>query len=125
MANGFSAARVAFTDNFAALGAAIYDYVPPAVAGNAIFVFPDEPYVTFPGLSIQNIRLRLKLTAVVPFNDNQGALINLEELIKGILAAMPSGVIINDFGAPNVTQVGNANLLVAETTVELPTTLGD
>lgn len=122
----FATLRDAFTDSFAGLDAAVYDYSPPVVPGPAIFIFPAEPYAEPYAIGTGRIRVRFRLTAAVPHNDNQGALGNLEDLILGILTNLPSGVTtVGGFTAPSMTQVGPSSLLVSELTCELVTTTGD
>ena len=122
---GFSVARDAFTDAFAGLTAAVYDYAPPIVPGPSIFVFPDDPYVEFHSINVGRLTLRFLLTAAVPMNDNQGSLVNLEDLVIGIITNLPAGTVIQSVGAPAVTQVGPSSLLVSEMAVQVTTTLGD
>ena len=121
----FATLRDTFTDAFAAIGANVYDYTPPVVSTPAVFVFPADPYVTLETVGIGRVTVRLQLTAAVAANDNQGALGNLEDLLLGIITAMPQGVRMGSVSAPSMTQVGPTSLLVSEMTVELVTTTGD
>ena len=121
MAN-FSAVRDAFTDAFENQGAVVYDYVPPAISTPAIFVFPADPYLVPVTLKPNTVRMNLRLTAAVAYNDNQGSLNNLEDLLIKIINSLPAGVVLTAVGAPSVTQIGVGNYLVSEMTAELVTT---
>lgn len=121
----FAAARDAVTDVFAAVDAAVYDYVPPMVAGPSIFVFPNDPYVEFRTPGLARVLLNLRLTALVPYIDGQAALENLETLMIDILSVIPSGWQIGPMSAPSITAVGPSNCLVSEMTVTVATALGD
>lgn len=121
----FATIRDTFTDAFEAIGANVYDYAPPVVSTPAVFVFPDDPYCTFETIGAGRITLRLRLTAAVAANDNQAALNNLEDLILGMVSAMPTGVRFDSITAPSMTQVGPSSLLVTEMAVQMVTTTGD
>ena len=121
----FATLRDTFTDAFAAIGANVYDYTPPVVSTPAVFIFPADPYLTGEFIGNGRVTVRFQLTAAVAHNDNQGALGNLEDLLLGIIGAMPQGVRMTGATAPSMTQVGPSSLLVSEMTVELVTTTGD
>lgn len=121
----FATLRDTFTDAFEAIGANVYDETPPVVSTPAVFVFPAEPYIETETIGAGRIKIRFQLTAAVTALDNKAALANLEDLLLGIIGAMPAGVRHNAISAPAMTQVGPSNLLVSEMTVELVTTTGD
>lgn len=123
MAN-FATARDGLMDSFENLGFAVYDYTPPAISTPCAFVFPDDPYVEFQTIgSATRVNLRFRLTAAVANNDNQAALVNLEDVICDLATHLPQNARIGAFGGPQITQVGVTNLLVSEALVEITTTI--
>lgn len=99
--------------------ATVYDHVPEGVIPPAVVIVPDSPYLEFDLISHSAVRAKVNLTisACVAYNSNPGALDNLEQLIISILAAIPSGYEVGSVDRPTVTQVGAANLLVADVRV--------
>jgi hypothetical protein len=114
-----SSIRATLASAFSSLSANVYDHVPEGVIPPAIVVVPDSPYLQFDTISKSAIRAKVNMTitACVAYNSNPGSLDNLEQLIIGILTNIPSGYEVGDVDKPTVTQVGAANLLVADVRV--------
>ena len=54
------------------------------------------------------------IAAAVAYNNNAGALDNLEKLVIQILAAIPSGYIVGDVSRPSIVALGSSNLLISD-----------
>ena len=51
------------------------------------------------------------------YNNNSGALNNLEVLMISIIENMPAGYFVGDVTTPQLTAIGTANLLTSDLTV--------
>ena len=118
-ANSIAETRSALATAFSALSANVYPSVPESPIPPAIVVVPDSPYmeVILIGKSKTQVKLNFAITAIVASNSNAGSLDNLEQLIIGILAAMPAGYVVGVIEKPTVLEVGQSPMLVADINV--------
>jgi hypothetical protein len=118
-ANTIAETRSALATAFSALSANVYPSVPESPIPPAIVVVPDSPYmeVVLIGKSKTQVNLNFAITAIVASNSNAGSLDNLEQLIIGILAAMPAGYVVGVIEKPTVLEVGQSPMLVADINV--------
>jgi hypothetical protein len=118
-ANSIAETRSALATAFNALSANVYPSVPESPIPPAIVVVPDSPYmeVVLIGKSKTQVKLNFAITAIVASNSNAGSLDNLEQLIIGILAAMPAGYVVGVIEKPTVLEVGQSPMLVADINV--------
>ena len=103
----------------ASVTASVYSSPPEAVIPPAAVIVPDSPYLetTTIGKSAVRVKINFTVTAVVAYNNNAGALDNLEQLIISIMQAMPTGYIVGDVQRPTIQAVGASNMLVADLAV--------
>jgi hypothetical protein len=104
------------------VNASVYNYPAPIVSAPAIVIVIDEPMA-----EVKTIGSRLRFAAnyklqvcVAPM-DNLGALEAIEALVVDVLAAMPDNVIVGPVSAPNVTTVGDSDLVVVEIPAQVQT----
>ena len=111
--------RAALANAFSALSANVYASVPESPIPPAIVVVPDSPYmeVVLIGKAKTQVKINFAITAIVASNSNAGSLDNLEQLIIGILAAMPAGYVVGVIEKPTVLEVGQSPMLVADINV--------
>jgi hypothetical protein len=111
--------RATLANAFSALAANVYASVPESPIPPAIVVVPNSPYmeVVLIGKAQTKVKLNFAITAIVSSNSNAGSLDNLEKLIIGILAAMPSGYVVDVVEKPTVLEVGQSPMLVADINV--------
>ena len=64
--------------------------------------------------AVTKVQLNYRITAEVAYNSNPGSLVNLENLIISILAAMPAGWVVGQVETPQIVQVGASNVLSAD-----------
>jgi len=97
------------------VAASVYESVPEALIAPACLIIPGTPYMetTLISSSIQ-VKLNFTITAAVAYNNNAGALDNLEKLVIQILAAIPSGYIVGDVSRPSITALGSSNFLTSD-----------
>jgi hypothetical protein len=101
------------------VAASVYSSVPESVIAPACVIVYDSPMMesTLIGKSAVRVKLNFVISAAVAFNNNAGALDNLEKLIISILAVMPSGYVVGNVQTPQVISLGSSNLLSADLSV--------
>ena len=103
----------------AGVSATVYAYVPETVIPPAVVIVPDAPYME-PNIinkATTKVKLNFAISCAVAYNSNPGSLDNLEQLIMGVLTALPNGYEVGNIQRPTVTQVGPSSLLVADISV--------
>jgi hypothetical protein len=118
-ANSIAETRATLANAFSGLAASSYSSVPESPIPPAIVILPDSPYmeIVLIGRTATKVKLNFKITAIVASNSNAGSLDNLEKLIIGILAAMPSGYVVDVVEKPTILEVGQSPMLVADINV--------
>lgn len=110
--------RSTLASAFSSLAATSYAYVPESPIPPAIVVVPSSPYlepITIGALS--KVKINFTITAIVQYNSNPASLDNLEQLIMGILAAIPSGYEVGNVEKPVPLEVGASTMLCADINV--------
>jgi hypothetical protein len=107
--------RAPLATALAGVTASVYQSVPEAVIAPACLIIPGTPYMetTLISSTIQ-LKLNFTISAVVAYNNNAGALDNLEKLVIEILAAIPSGYIVGDVSRPSIITLGSSNFLTSD-----------
>jgi hypothetical protein len=107
--------RAPLATALAGVTASVYESVPEAVIAPACFIIPGTPYMETRLISSAiQLKLNFTISAVVAYNNNAGALDNLEKLAIEILAAIPSGYEVGDVSRPSIITLGSSNFLIAE-----------
>ena len=116
--------RNAIASSLAAAGRVVLAYPAENITAPALVLVPGSPYLTpqVIGGANKRVNIRFDLTAIVNAADNQAALANLENLMLATFTALPAGVVIGSWSQPTVTQVGNADMLISQVSIELATT---
>ena len=107
--------RAPLATALAGVTASVHESVPEALIAPACLIIPGTPYMetTLISSTIQ-LKLNFTISAVVAYNNNAGALDNLEKLVIEILAAIPSGYIVGDVSRPSIVALGSSNLLISD-----------
>jgi hypothetical protein len=120
--NAFKAARESVAAALADVQANVYEYPPELVASPAVVLVVDEPMAE---PLVIGSRLRFaanyKLMVCVAPMTNLGSLEAVEALVIEVLAALPVNVLVGPVTAPNVTQVGQSDLVVCEIPLQVQT----
>jgi GTP:adenosylcobinamide-phosphate guanylyltransferase len=98
------------------LVASVYEVVPEVMTSPAVIISPDSPYLE-PNIinqSTTKVQINMIVTAAVGYQNNAGALDNLEQLVISILGAMPSGYVVGDVQRPSVLEAQTGKYLVAD-----------
>lgn len=111
--------RAALATAFNSLAATSYGFVPESPIPPAIVVVPSTPYMEIVLINdaTTKVKVNFAITAIVSYNSNPASLDNLEKLIIGILAAMPSGYIVGNVEKPTPLEVGASTMLCADINV--------
>lgn len=115
--------RDALAASLAAAGRVVMSYPKENITPPALVFVPGSPYLEpqVIGGANKRVNMRFDLTAIVNAADNQAALANLEALMLATFTALPAGVSIGSWSQPTVTQVGNADMLISQVSIELAT----
>ena len=99
--------------------ASVYTSVPETVIPPAVVIVPDSPYLESNIIGKDQVRVKINMTvsAAVAYNNNAGALDQLEVLIITLIGLMPVGYIVGDVSRPTIISVGASNLLSADLSV--------
>jgi len=118
-ASTLAGTRSTLASAFSSLAATSYGYVPESPIPPAIVVVPSSPYLesTLIGRSVVKVKVNFTITAIVQYNSNPASLDNLEQLIMGILAAIPSGYEVGNVEKPVPLEVGASTMLCADINV--------
>lgn len=111
--------RATLASAFTSLAATSYGFVPESPIPPAIVVVPSTPYMEMALINdaVTKVKINFVITAIVSYNSNPASLDNLEQLIIGILAAMPSGYIVGNVEKPTPLEVGASTMLCADINV--------
>lgn len=117
-ASTIAGTRATLSSAFSSLAASCYASVPESPIPPAIVVVPSSPYLepTLIG-SLTKVKINFTITAIVAYNSNPGSLDNLEQLIMGILAAVPAGYEVGNVEKPTPLEVGASTMLCADINV--------
>lgn len=107
--------RGALATALAGVEASVYSSVPETIIPPAVVIVPSSPYLesTLIGSSVK-VKINFDVTAAVAYNNNAGALDNLEQLVISILGAMPSGYEVGNVNQPTPLEIQTGKYLVAD-----------
>jgi hypothetical protein len=100
-------------------------YPPATVIPPAVVIVPDSPYLEAEVLSAGGNRwaVSFELVCVVAALDNEGQLIQLENIIVDVVRALPRGVELGPIDRPALEQVGPSELLTSRIPIVVRATL--
>jgi hypothetical protein len=77
---------------------------------------PSSPYLesNLIGKDLVKVKINLTISAIVAYNNNAGALDNLEKLMLEILGAIPNNYVVGNFSRPGIITVGTGNFLSSD-----------
>jgi hypothetical protein len=118
-ASTLAGTRLTLAAAFNSLAATSYGYVPESPIPPAIVIVPSSPYMEqqLIGRSVIKVKVNFTITAIVAYNSNPASLDNLEQLIMGILAAIPAGYVVGNVDRPTPLEVGASTMLTADINV--------
>jgi hypothetical protein len=116
-----STVRTALETAIQQAGYRAHRYPPATVIPPAVVIVPDEPYLTAEVLSAGGNRwaVSFELIVAVAALDNEGQLIQLENITVDVCRALPRGTELGPIRRPTLEQVGPSELL----TTRIPITI--
>lgn len=117
-ASTLAGTRSTLANAFSSLAATSYSSVPESPIPPAIVIVPSSPYLE-PNLigSVTKVKVNFTVTAIVQYNSNPASLDNLEQLVMGILGAIPQGYIVGSVEKPTPLEIGASTMLCADVNV--------
>jgi hypothetical protein len=98
----------------------VYGYPAENMSTPCVVLVPGGPYVEIKSLGTDpKLGISFNVTLCVAANDNQAALINLENLIEQIIPLLPRGSVGANFTQPKITQVGPSDLLTTDIQLDI------
>lgn len=117
-ASTIAGTRATLASAFSSLAATSYSSVPESPIPPAIVIVPSSPYME-PKLigALTKVKINFTVTAIVQYNSNPASLDNLEQLVIGILAAIPQGYEVGNVEKPAPLEVGASTMLCCDINV--------
>jgi hypothetical protein len=116
-----STVRQELANAIQAAGYKVHKYPPATVIPPAVVIVPDDPYLTAEVIGSGGNRwaVSFELIVAVAALDNEGQLIQLENITVDVVRNLPKGVALGSIQRPTVEQVGPSELL----TTRIPVTV--
>lgn len=109
--------------SLAAAGRVVYAFPNENITPPAIVLVPGAPYITVSAIGGNRLNVRFDITVIVNAADNQAALANIETLILSVTDLLSNNYsLLNGWSQPTVQQIGNADMLISQLSIELVTT---
>ena len=115
--------RSTLAATLAAAGRVVYSFPNENITPPCIVLVPGSPYITVTAIGGARCHVRFDITAIVNAADNQAALANIETLIFSVTDLLANNIsFLNGWSQPTVQQIGNAEMLISQLSVEMVTT---
>lgn len=98
-------------------GYSVYAYPNEQMFAPCIVLVPGSPYILWQTPTRQ--AARYTLTLMVTANDNQAALINLENMIETVIENLPTYVTVGDFTQPTINEIGSTEFLTTDIDIDI------
>jgi hypothetical protein len=115
--------RSTLAATLAAAGRVVYSYPNENITPPCIVLVPGSPYITVTAIGGARCHVRFDITVIVNAADNQAALANIETLIFSVTDLLANNIsFLTGWSQPTVQQIGNADMLISQLSVEMVTT---
>jgi len=115
--------RSTLATTLAAAGRVVYSFPNENITPPAIVLVPGAPYITVTAIGGSRCHVRFDITVIVNAADNQAALANIETLIFSVTDLLANNIsFLSGWSQPTVQQIGNADMLISQLSVEMVTT---
>jgi hypothetical protein len=120
-----STVRTSLANAIQGAGYKAHKYPPPTVVPPAVVIVPDNPYLVpeVIGSGGNLWAVNFELIVAVAALDNEGQLIQLENITVDVCRALPKGVELGSILQPTIEQVGPSELLTTRIPVTVRATL--
>ena len=118
MSSTLTLARAELVDLYQLAGIDAYLFTPPTVVPPIVTVLPGSAWIEPNRVGQFAAKVELTVTAYVSLIDPATALEQLEQLVEELIAATPSGVLIDSVDAPRVDSTSSqGDLLASDLTI--------
>jgi hypothetical protein len=115
--------RADLAATLAEAGRVVYAWPNENITPPAIVLVPGSPYITVSAIGGARCNVRFDITVIVNAADNQAALANIETLILSVSNMLSSNIsFLGGWSQPTVQQIGNAEMLISQLSIEMVTT---
>jgi hypothetical protein len=115
--------RANLATTLAAAGRVVYAWPNENITPPAIVLVPGSPYIQVTAIGGSRLAVRFDITCIVNAADNQAALKQIETLILSVTGLLAGNIsYLNGWTQPTIQQIGNAEMLVSQLSIELGTT---
>jgi hypothetical protein len=115
--------RSTLAATLAAAGRVVYSFPNENITPPCIVLVPGSPYITVTAIGGARCHVRFDITVIVNAADNQAALANIETLIFSVTDLLANNIsFLTGWSQPTVQQIGNADMLISQLSVEMVTT---
>ena len=115
--------RSTLAATLAAAGRVVYSYPNENITPPCIVLVPGSPYITVTAIGGARCHVRFDITVIVNAADNQAALANIETLIFSVTDLLANNIsFLTGWSQPTVQQIGNADMLISQLSIEMVTT---
>ena len=115
--------RSTLAATLAAAGRVVYSFPNENITPPCIVLVPGSPYITVTAIGGARCHVRFEITVIVNAADNQAALANIETLIFSVTDLLANNIsFLTGWSQPTVQQIGNADMLISQLSVEMVTT---
>jgi hypothetical protein len=115
--------RSTLAATLAAAGRVVYSFPNENITPPCIVLVPGSPYITVTAIGGARCHVRFDITVIVNAADNQAALANIETLIFSVTDLLANNIsFLSGWSQPTVQQIGNADMLISQLSVEMVTT---
>jgi hypothetical protein len=120
-----STVRTALASAIQQAGYKAHKYPPPSVIPPAVVIVPDDPYLEAEVISSEGNRwaVSFELICAVAALDNEGQLIQLENIIIDVCRNLPRGTELGPIQRPTLEEVGPSTLLTSRIPITIRATL--
>jgi len=115
--------RSTLAATLAAAGRVVYSFPNENITPPCIVLVPGSPYITVTAIGGSRCHVRFDITVIVNAADNQAALANIETLIFSVTDLLANNIsFLSGWSQPTVQQIGNADMLISQLSIEMVTT---
>jgi hypothetical protein len=115
--------RANLATSLAQAGRVVYAWPNENITPPAIVLVPGSPYIQVTAVGGSRLAVRFDITCIVNAADNQAALKQIETLILSVTGSLSGNIaFLNGWTQPTIQQIGNAEMLVSQLSIELGTT---
>lgn len=115
--------RADLAATLAQAGRVVYAWPNENITPPAIVLVPGSPYISVTAIGGARLAVRFDITCIVNAADNRAALANIETLILSVTGLLAGNIsFLGGWSQPTVQQIGNAEMLISQLSIELGTT---